>query len=99
VFRDFDVFGIAVPPCEADAILIVDPDAVLPLSVAAQRLQPIARRNQKIREGRGAIESDEAPKGHSSDAGEFLDSLTPKEPFRLFTPEAPDHESILTAFT
>jgi hypothetical protein len=32
--RDFDVFGIAVTPSEADAVPIVDPDAVLSLPAA-----------------------------------------------------------------
>jgi hypothetical protein len=42
VVRDFDVVGIAVLPSEANAILIVHPDAVLPRTVAAQPLETIA---------------------------------------------------------
>jgi hypothetical protein len=35
VLCDFDLFGISLSPYEADAVLIVDPDAVLPLPVSA----------------------------------------------------------------
>lgn len=38
VFRDFDIFGISVPPSETDAVLIVDPDAVLSLPAAGLAL-------------------------------------------------------------
>jgi hypothetical protein len=42
VVDDFHVLSSHVGPAEADAPLIVDADAVLPGSVAPQRLQPVA---------------------------------------------------------
>jgi len=45
VVNDLDVMGIIALPHKADAPLFVDPDAMLPLPVTAQRLQIIGRRN------------------------------------------------------
>ncbi len=45
VVHDFHIVGVAVPPHEADAILIIDPDAVLALALAVQRLQPVSGRH------------------------------------------------------
>ena len=44
VVRDLDVPCFAIAPSETDTPLIVDPNAVLPASVAPQRLKTIARR-------------------------------------------------------
>jgi hypothetical protein len=43
-------------PYEADAILVVNPDAVLTLPISAQRFQAIAGRNQQIGESLRAVE-------------------------------------------
>jgi hypothetical protein len=48
VIRDLHLIGIAVPPNETHAELIVDPNAVLAQSVTAQLLQPVAERNAQI---------------------------------------------------
>jgi hypothetical protein len=48
VIRYLYIEGIAVPPHEAHAELIVDPNAMLSDSVAAQLLQPVAVRNSQI---------------------------------------------------
>jgi hypothetical protein len=38
IVGDFDLVGIVPAPCETDSMLIVDPDAVLALAVAAKLL-------------------------------------------------------------
>ena len=43
VVRDFDVVRIAIVPAKADAILLVDADAVLTRAIAAEPLEPVAR--------------------------------------------------------
>jgi hypothetical protein len=48
VIRDFDVVGIPGLPTEADSILIVDPDAVLPPSIAAKPLKAVPGGNRKL---------------------------------------------------
>jgi len=43
IIRDFHVVGVSFPPREADAPLIVDPNAVLSFAVSGQLLKPIRR--------------------------------------------------------
>jgi hypothetical protein len=48
IVDDLDVRGPARGPREADAVLLVNANAMLPLSVASQSFQPIARRGAKV---------------------------------------------------
>jgi hypothetical protein len=41
VIRDFNVADFSLPPHESDAVLIIDPNAVLTLALAVQGLQPV----------------------------------------------------------
>lgn len=59
VIDDLDVPGFAVSPNEANAPLIVDANAVLPLPVAAQGFQAIAGRCPQIVESLCRIDCDE----------------------------------------
>ena len=56
VIDDFHIAGIAVPPHEADAIMIIDSDAVLTLSLAVQSLQPVSGRNIQIIQSHGGMQ-------------------------------------------
>jgi hypothetical protein len=48
VVGDFNVVRMLIAPCEADPILIVDSDAVLPITVALQRFEPIPWQNPEV---------------------------------------------------
>ena len=48
VIDDFNVVRVTTFPAEADAIAVVDANAVPPLTVACEFLQAIAGRNAKI---------------------------------------------------
>ncbi len=61
IVDDFDVVRIAISPPKANSPLVVDPDAVLALSVAAEFLQSIARRNSQITKRSGRLEDEELP--------------------------------------
>jgi len=61
VFGDFDVMGNILFPGEADSVLIVDPDTVLPFAVSLQGLQSIAGRDQQIRKDASVIERKHPP--------------------------------------
>lgn len=52
-------------PDEADAILVVDADAVLPSSIPAQSFQPIAGRDTEVANGCGGIQQVQLPPGHA----------------------------------
>jgi hypothetical protein len=43
VIDDLDIVSIPIPPNKTNAPLIIDSNAVLSLSISAQRLQAIAR--------------------------------------------------------
>ena len=62
VVGDFDFSGTTVCPAEADAPLVVDADAVLPLTVTAQRLEAVGRRQPQVGQRRGR---DHALKSHT----------------------------------
>ena len=54
IIGDFDFVGVLAVPAEADAILVIDSDAVLAPPVAFERLQVISRRKAQFAErGRG----------------------------------------------
>ena len=78
---------------EANAVLVVDPDAVLPFAVAAQRFQTIARRDKKISNCLRGVQRSQTPQGHRSDVGELFDALPPEKTFSLLASEAPDHDT------
>jgi hypothetical protein len=48
VVRDFDFVGMAILPPETDPVLLVDANAVLPLTVSAKPFQPVARRDPQL---------------------------------------------------
>jgi len=41
VIDDFDIVGIAIVPCKADAPLLVDPDCILSLPVSSESVKPV----------------------------------------------------------
>lgn len=62
---DLSFAGTSCLPSEANPILIVDPDAVLPVSAAAQAFEAIPRRNSKLAEVFHSIDLIELPPGNS----------------------------------
>jgi hypothetical protein len=48
VVNDLDVVRVTIGPFEADPILEVDADTVLPLPIAPKRFEPIARQQGQI---------------------------------------------------
>jgi hypothetical protein len=59
VVDDFHIVGVAVPPHEADAILIIDSDAVLALALAVQSLQPVSGGDIQIIQRHGGMQQEE----------------------------------------
>src|SRR5574337_1326430 len=63
VIRNLNVVGVAVAPPKADTPLIVNPDAVLPGTVARQLLEPVAGRDPQVIQRLGCIENEKLPQG------------------------------------
>src|SRR5690348_14521434 len=97
VVDDFNFMGIAVLPEEADAPLVIDPDAVLTFAVTFQGFQAIRGRNTKVFQGRRSIEHAEFAARDLLDIGRQLPgSRSVPDLLRLLVGKAPDHASTIT---
>jgi hypothetical protein len=56
IIDDFDAFRRAFAPDEADSPLIVDPDTMLTLPVAAQSLKPVSRNRRHVLQLLGIVQ-------------------------------------------
>jgi hypothetical protein len=56
VVRDFDREGMGLLPSETDAILLIDPDAVLVVPITAEPFQPVAGRHGELPELSDAVD-------------------------------------------
>lgn len=97
VIDDFHVVGVTVIPSEADAPLIVDPDAVLAFALTLQGFQPIGRRNAQIIQHAGVPQHAQLAACHRLD----IDRQAPgrrsaPDPFRFLVSKVPDHEPTIT---
>ena len=88
VVNDLNPFWTSVAPLEADTPLIIDSDTVLPRTITAQTLKPIARRNPKILETTRSVDLTQLAQRDSSDAWvEGRNRLPRKQPLGLTIPE------------
>jgi hypothetical protein len=88
VVDEFDIISTSVLPREADSPLVVDPDAVLPPSVALERLEAVARRNPQVLEDLRRMQLLELAQGCPQDPRvERTDTLLVPEPLRVPVPE------------
>jgi hypothetical protein len=56
IVHDLHIISLTVVPDEADAVLIVDPNAVLSTPIACQRLEPVAGECREVTEFVGRME-------------------------------------------
>jgi hypothetical protein len=82
----------AVTPNKADPPLIINPDAVLTLSLAAQSLESVSGYDSQILQCRGIIEHSKLPPCHPSDVPEPAILFAPEQILGLLRAEGPDHE-------
>src|SRR6266850_1896623 len=85
----------SIRPLKTDAPLIVDADAVLPLSIALQRLKPVAgQRRQIMKDVRGFKTIELEPSG-PLDARERFHALAGREVSRSVIAVTDDHPNTL----
>jgi hypothetical protein len=82
---------VPVLPNEADAVLVVDPDAVLTTPVSAQSLQVVAWKRPQVLESVRRVQHHELALRDASDAPESARRKALKQGLRLSIPEGPDH--------
>jgi hypothetical protein len=90
VIHDLDLCRTQRGPDEADAKLIVDPNAMLAEPVAFERFQPITRRNAQIVKFPGSIQHRQLSHGHGFDAYEPPDTVAVKHPLCVTALEGPN---------
>lgn len=64
IINNLNIICVAVSPSEADTPLVIDPDTVLPFSLAAQALKLVPRRNEQVLKCFGAMQEIQLPPGY-----------------------------------
>ena len=91
VVKHINVEGVTATPAEADAVLIVDPHAVLSLPVALQGLKPIAREGPKILDLPRGVDLKELALRYPRDAAKSARGFAEEESLRVLASERPGH--------
>ena len=86
----------AIWPFEANAPLIVDPDAVLPVAIAVQGFEMVPGKSRKVAQRSCRLEAVELQARGALETGECLDALTGCKSARALVPVADDHERKFT---
>jgi hypothetical protein len=98
VIHDFDIISAAFVPTKADAVLIVDPDAVWSSPALLQGFEPVARPGQKIAQRCRDVQGIQPSARSGFDVYETGNPLSSEQPFGIGAAERLDHAlSIATA--
>lgn len=91
VIGDFDVMRAVLLPCETDAVLVVDPDRMLPRAIALERLQPVAGRCAQVVKYMGRVQHPQFAQGHTLEVHEAAHPLAAGEGLGVPVRKAADH--------
>jgi hypothetical protein len=70
VIDDFHIYRTLIGPSETNSVLIIDADAVLPLAISSQNLQPVPRWRAQEVDGVCSIQHGELPCRYVRDSAE-----------------------------
>src|SRR5258708_2185987 len=98
IIDDLHVEGIAVFPAETDAVLVVDPHAVLPLPVSFQSFQAVGGRRCQITKFFRAIDLNQSSEGDRIDRLKTLDPVLVKDQLCIFVAKRSDQTSIILRY-
>jgi len=88
VVNDLNPFWTSVAPLEANTPLIIDSDTVLPRTITAQTLKPVARRNPKILQTTRGVDLTQLAQRNARNARvKGRNRLPRKQPLSLTIPE------------
>ncbi len=85
---------LSVPPIEANAPLLIDPDGILPFVIARERFESIAWQGSQCFERRGRIQDRQALRGLLLESLECFDERTASKSTGLLVSIAQDHLAI-----
>lgn len=91
VVHDLNILGVAIHPNEADAVSIVDPDAVLSSPVAGQRFEPVSGKCRQVSKCARCVDLLQLPLGHPRDLLQTSAEVAGKQRLGLGVLERPDH--------
>ncbi len=92
IVNDFNLVGVSVLPDEAQPIAVVDADAVLSFTVAAQFLQAVARRDAQIFQAGCGVQDEQFAQGRALQLGGQVRMTLPLEQvFRVAVVKGLDH--------
>jgi len=84
--------GSVPPPREDDAPLAIDPDGMSPLTIAAECLETIARRDTQVFQSLGSVQCSQLPACCDREiAGHATRQTADKNQRRRLVAKAPDH--------
>jgi hypothetical protein len=93
VINDFNIFRIIPRPDETDAVLVIDPDAVLSFAVSFERFEMVAG-YAEIAEIVSGVEHEQLPAGRLFDGSEAWNANPAVQRFGVFRLERPDQPSV-----
>ncbi len=79
VIHNFDIMSISITPDEADSPLVIDPDAMLSLSISFQRLKAVSRWDEQEVQVRCGVKLDKFAESPPLDTGRELSGSLPSE--------------------
>ena len=88
----FNVKCVTVFPVKADPPLIVDPYTILPLAIALQDFEPVARRNPEVFQVPCPVKVQELTAGNRLDRAKPRYDLIMKESLSSDATKGPDHQ-------
>jgi len=95
IVHDLNFVSVTLPPHEAETPLVVNADAILPLPVAMQRFQAIARRSCQVAQFGGTVQLPELSSGDAFDSLKAAARLPTVKSPGLGAAERLDHDLIV----
>lgn len=91
IINNFDFISVAALPTKANPPLVIDANAVLPVPVTLQRLEPIPRRAGQILKDDGAVQLPQLSLSNPLDGAKTGYTFPMMEVLGILTVEAPNH--------
>lgn len=96
VVDDLDGISGAITPDEAEAVLIIDPDAVLTAAISEEGFEAVPGRDSQIIEAGSHLKLEELAAGYPLEGDEPPDADTVGQGLGVRTAERSDHAAMVT---
>jgi len=98
VICDLNFVSVSVFPTEANPILVIDTDTVLPSPISLQQLQPISWRRCQIAQFFGTVDLHQPAQRNRGDLLVLPDAPLLKDRLSVLVPKRSDHTTIILRF-